>query len=428
MFADVKLTTLENGVRVVSSVLPHVESVAMGIALSVGSRHETRAMAGASHYLEHLLFKGTPKRSALDISRAIEGRGGYLNAFTQEESTCYYARCSFDRLAPSFDVLADMVLNANCAKADVEKERQVILEEIRMYRDQPHCYVQELMQESVWPGHALGRPVIGYDETVGAMTADAIRDYKTKNYVPGAIVAAFAGKLEHAKCVDYVASLFADLKPRRRARLSRFPESRRPSLAVAVEREIEQTHLSLAFRGFGRKDPRRHALRVLNTVLGANMSSRLFQVVREKHGLAYSIHSWTQLFADSGMFCVGAGLDRQRSAKALQLILKEIDRVRMRKVTAGELRRAKDYIVGQLRLGLENTSNQMMWVSDSILTYGKFIDPEETLEAVRNVTAEEIQDLASSLFNKQNISVAMVTPVGDRMTAAQAEKELCGFC
>lgn len=420
MFTDVKLTTLDNGVRVVTSLINHVQSVATGIWIGVGSRHETKPQGGASHYLEHLLFKGTPKRSALGISQAIEGRGGYLNAFTQEESTCYYARAGYDRLKPSFDVLADMVLNAKCTEDDVEKERQVILEEMLMYRDQPHQFVQELLQEAVWPGHPLGRPIIGCEQSVGGMTAAAIRAYKAEKYAPAAMVAAFAGRIDHAQCVEMVAGYVAGMKRGRLPKAPRFTAGRPQEPGKGAAREIEQTHLALGIRLFGRTDPRRYALRVLNTILGENMSSRLFQTVREKHGLAYSIQSGVQLHADTGVLQIAAGLDRKRSAKALALILKEMDRLRCQPVGSGELRRAKDYLLGQLRIGLESTSHQMMWIGENILSYGRFVDPAETIEATQRVTAEDVRALATTVFDSKRMSVATVTPMKDPMTAEAA--------
>ncbi len=427
MFADVQLTTLPNGVRVISSPMAHVQSVATGIWLGAGSRHETKAQGGASHFLEHLLFKGTPKRSALEISQAIEGRGGYLNAFTQQESTCYYARAGFDRLKQSFDVLADMVLNAKCTEEDVEKERQVILEEMLMYRDQPHQYVQELLEESVWPAHPVGRAIIGTEASIGAMTAADIRAYKAAKYVAPAMVVAFSGSVEHDRCVDLVAGWFAGLPRGRQPKAVRFDNAGRQVRGKGLAREIEQTHLALGIRLFGRHDDQRHVLRVLNTVLGENMSSRLFQVVREKHGLAYSIQSGTQLFEETGMLQISAGLDRRRSAKALDLVLREMDRFRTRAVSAGELRRAKDYMVGQLRLGLESTSHQMMWIGDNILSYGRFIDPAETIAGIEQVTAEEIRALAVACFVRERMSIALITPMHDSMTAETAAAVLERF-
>ncbi|HAS83185.1 MAG TPA: peptidase M16 [Verrucomicrobia bacterium] len=427
MFTKVQMTQLPNGLRVISSSIDHFQSVSMGIWLNVGSRYETVAQGGASHFLEHLLFKGTPRRSALQISQDIEGRGGYLNAFTQEESTCYFAQCGFDRLKPSFDVLADMVLNATCSAEDVEKERHVILEEMLMYRDQPHQYVMELLQEAVWPGHPMGRPVIGCEKSVGAMTAADIQAFKAQKYVPATMVLAFAGAIKHEQCVALAESYFSGMPAGRAPKAVRFEASRRQERVNGITREIEQTHLALGIRTFGLHDPQRHAIRVLNTVLGENMSSRLFQVVRERYGLAYSIQSSVQLHDDTGMLQISAGLDRQRSTKALDLILKELDRFRFKPIGAGELRRAKDYMVGQLRLGLEGSSNQMMWLGNNVLSYGRFIDPAEAMAEIQRVTAEDVRELAASCFDKSRMTIALVSPPNDRLTTELAAASIDQF-
>jgi predicted Zn-dependent peptidase len=413
MFESVNETRLANGVRVVSSALPYVQSVSLGIWVGVGSRHESKAMGGASHFLEHLMFKGTASRSALDITRAIEGRGGYLNAFTQEGSTCYYARVGYDHLWNALDVLADMVMNPKLDANDIDKERHVILEEMMMYRDQPHHLVHEMLEAAVWPHHPLGRSVIGTEKSVGGMSSENLRHFKESKYIPANTVVAFAGRVDHNACVKKVASLMDTLPAKPMPRSIRFTDDQKRSMATVEGKDIEQTHVALGLRVFGRLDRRRHALKLLNTVLGDNMSSRLFQIVREKHGLAYSINSGCQLYADSGLLTVSAGLDRSRADKALQLILKELDRFRQRPVSASELKRAKDYVIGQLRLGLESTSNQMMWIGENVLSRGRVIDPEETIQATEAVSAEQIQKLAKTFFKPSRLSIAMVAPTAD---------------
>ncbi len=411
MFTDVKQTRLSNGMRVITSRIPHVQSAAVGLWVGAGSRHEPERLGGISHFLEHMLFKGTQKRSALEISRAIEGRGGYLNAFTQEESTCYYARVGYDRLPVAFDVLADMLLHARCSAADTAKEKQVILEEMRMYADQPQHVVQELLQQSVWPKHPLGRPVIGSAKSVAAISSEDLLRYKSQAYVPSHLVAAFAGLVDHEACVAMVASAFGSLAAAKAPRIQSFRDTVKPISVVQTGREIEQNHLAIGVRMFGRGDERRSVLRVLNVILGENMSSRLFQIVREKYGLAYSIHSSAHLQKDSGFLVVQAGLDRERGAKALQLIGREMLRFAETPVKAAELKRAKDFVVGQLRLGLENTSSQMMWIGDNLLSHGRFINPNEVIEKVRAVTTDDILRLAQSYFRQSRLSVAAVTPM-----------------
>lgn len=428
MFTDVQETRLANGMRVITSRIPHVQSAAVGLWVGAGSRHEPAKLGGISHFLEHMLFKGTAKRSALEISRAIEGRGGYLNAFTQEESTCYYARVGFDRIATAFDVLSDMLLSARCSPADTTKEKQVILEEMRMYGDQPQHVVQEMLQQSVWPGHALGRPVIGSIASVTSMQSEDLLAYKTRAYVPGNLVAAFAGLIDHDACVAMVEKAFGGLSKRAVPKMPPFRDTRAPVAAVQAGREIEQNHLAIGVRLFGRDDDRRSVLRVLNVILGENMSSRLFQIVREKHGLAYSIHSMAQLQKDSGVLAVHAGLDRERGSKALALILREMLRMAEMPVKAAELKRAKDYVIGQLRLGLEGTSSQMMWIGDNLLSHGRFVDPNETIRHTNAVTADDIQSLAATYFRKGRFSIAAVTPLqGGGLSVPVLEDALGAF-
>lgn len=413
MFENINETRLANGVRVVSSSLPYVQSVSLGIWVGVGSRHESKAMGGASHFLEHLMFKGTTSRSALDITRAIEGRGGYLNAFTQEESTCYYARVGFDHLWSTLNVLADMVMNPKLSAVDIKKERHVILEEMMMYRDQPHHLVHEMLEAAVWPKHPLGRSIIGTEKSVRGMSPEELRHFKDTKYIPANTVVAFAGRVDHAACVEKVTALMETLQAKPMPRSVRFADDQKRVMSVTEGKDIEQTHLALGLRVFGRLDRRRHALKLLNTVLGENMSSRLFQVVREKHGLAYSIHSGCHLYADSGLLTVSAGLDRRRADKALQLIMKELDRFRQKPVSASELKRAKDYVIGQLRLGLESTSNQMMWIGENVLARGRVVDPEKTIRATEAVTVEQIQTLAKTFFKRGRLSIAVVAPSDD---------------
>jgi predicted Zn-dependent peptidase len=410
MLMDVQLSVLPNGLRVISSAIPRVESVTMGIWIGVGSRYETNAMAGVSHFLEHLLFKGTKRRSAKQISMAIEGRGGYLNAFTQEESTCYYARVARDQMTLALDVLTDMYLNPRMSEEDIVKERGVIVEEIMMYRDQPQQVVQELLTDALWKGHSLGRPIIGSPETLAAMDRARIDAFRCSAYIPSNTVFAFAGKVEHGECVRLVERFFGGLRGKALPPAPRVTARVRQEPLVLQGKDIEQTHLAMGVRIFGRHDKRRFALRILNTVLGENMSSRLFQVVREKHGLAYSVHSSFQLFEETGALVVSAGLDRKRTLKAVELILREIRRMKEKPVSPAEMKRARDYVVGQLRLGLESTTNQMLWVGDNMISYGKFLPPEDAIKNIQAVTAKDVQEVAESIFHEASTSIAMVAP------------------
>ena len=415
MMMDVKVSRLPNGMRVVTSAIPRVESVTLGIWVGVGARFESLHEAGASHFIEHLLFKGTKRRSAVEISQAIEGSGGYLNAFTQEESTCFYARVVCDQAWTALDVLSDMYRHPLMDHSDISKERGVILEEISMYKDQPQHLVQEMLGEALWKGHPVGRPIIGYAQSLSGMGTRDVIDFMNRMYVPSGTMVALAGKLKHEECVEQVRKFLGMVKARK-APGYRGVTSRVGIVREAfLKKEIEQTHLAFGFRHFGRHDSRRYALRILNTVLGENMSSRLFQVVREKHGLAYSVNSSFQLLDDTGAWIVSAGLDRKRHRKALDLIVKELVRVQEQDVGRAEFKRAKDYVIGQMRLSLESTSHQMMWVGDNLMSHGRFISTEETICLIERVTPEQVRAVANQVLRPSQSCVSIVSPdIGER--------------
>jgi len=407
---NVMETKLSNGIRVVSCPMPWVQSVSIGIWVGAGGRYESPKLSGMSHFIEHLLFKGTETRSARDISQAIEGRGGFCNAFTQEEMTCFYARVSFDHVWKTLEVLCDMYLHPRLAPDDIERERNVIIEEIMMYRDQPEHVVQEMLVENLWYNHDLGRPLIGSPESLKGITRDQIVTFKRKKYIPETTVIVVAGKTDHADVVKWIEKHMGRIKSVS-APSYRLVDSSVAQKNLALKgREIEQTHMALGFRTFGRFDKRRYSLKVLNVILGENMSSRLFQTVREKNGLAYAIHSGIQFFAETGVLGVNAGLDRNRRIKAIELILKEIRKLKNEPVTSRELNLAKEYIVGHLRLALESPGGQMMWAGEYMLNYGSVLSPEEAIDAVNSVRAEDIQKTAETVCKRQVATLAMLSP------------------
>jgi predicted Zn-dependent peptidase len=411
MLMDVRESRLGNGIRIITSEIPRVESVTLGIWVGVGGRHEPARFSGASHLIEHMLFKGTKKRSARDISRAIEGRGGYLNAFTQEDNTCYYASIPSEWLGLTLNILTDMYLNARFDLKDVEKEKGVVLEEIMMYRDQPQHVVQEILGKAMWKGHPIGRPISGTPETVKGMTRGDLVRYKDAKYVSANTVFAIAGKLDHDACVEMVAGHVAHRKPATKPAWQKVTSNIGQDSITLRSKEIEQAHLALGIRlPFGTEDRRRYTLKVLNVVLGENMSSRLFQVVREKHGLAYHISSSFQLLQDTGALVVSAGLDRKRPRRAVELIANEVTRLKERPVPGDELKRAKDYVCGQIRLGLESTRHQMMWVGDNIMAHGRFVPPEDVINAISAVTPEDVQHFACTFLRRSKSTLAMVAP------------------
>lgn len=408
---EAKLTKLDNGLRVITATNPDVDSVALGVFVGVGSRHESARNAGMSHFVEHLLFKGTPRRTARRITQEIEGRGGYMNAYTQEESTCYYVRVTKEEFGRAFDVLSDMYLNPLLKPKDVEKERGVIIEEIKMYRDQPGHLVQEMLGEALWLNHPLGRSVAGSPESLRRAGRDDVADFKRHRYVPGNTVIAAAGNAGHEQCVSLAREFAAGMSGGKSGSFRKVtPDVPQLDLSLC-QKDIKQSHLALGFRlPFGRSDGRRYALRLLSAALGENMSSRLFQVVRERHGLAYSVHSGIHLFKDSGALIVSAGLDTSRQEKAVRLIAGEIDGIRKKPLGRAELNRARVYVSGHLRLGLESTSHQMSWLGENVLAHGRVVSPREALDGLNAVTAEDIHELAEQILRTSATSLALVSP------------------
>ncbi len=427
MNLDVSVTRLPNGLRVLTSAEPRVESVAMGLWVGTGGRYESRAQSGYSHFIEHLVFKGTPRRSARKISQEIEGRGGYFNAFTQEESTCFYARMTSEHMARGVDILADMYLNPLFAPDDIDRERGVILEEILMYQDQPQQQVQDMLGELLWVNHPLGRPLTGTPDNIRTASRDDIVAFKEARYVPGNTVLTLAGKVDHDKAVEVVTDLMGTQPARRRPRSRTVTARTGQRPARSQTKHIEQAHLALGFRVFGRHDERRYATKILSVILGENMSSRLFQRIRETHGLAYSVHSSVHLFRDTGAFVISAGLDRRRPQKALSLVVKELQKLRAKPVSAAELRRAKDYATGQMRIGMESPTGQMMWLGENLLNYDRVFQPEQVLAALEAVTAQDIQALARDIFVAERASLASVLPEGEEALAESFDARVAGL-
>ncbi len=423
------MTRLGNGLTVATAPQPDAESAGVGFWIRVGGRYETPEAAGASHFIEHLLFKGTPTRSAQAISQAVEGRGGYLNAYTQEECTCYYARLPHEFQFEAFEVLADMYLNAKLAPADVARERAVILEELKMYRDQPQSVVQEQLSEAVWAGHPIGVPLVGNERSLANLTRDALDAFRRSHYLPGRTIVVFAGRVDHDACVARVAKRMGGCRDGSALRARPVTAKTRQEPIRLTRREIEQAHLAIGFRTpFSRHDSRRVPLRMLNSLLGENMSSRLFQTVREKHGLAYSIHSNYQLFNDTGVLVIAAGLDRGRADRALRLIAREIDRVRSKAVGAAELRRTKDYLLGSFRLGLEGTGGRLSWVGESLAQYGRLLNPNEFIDQVRSTTAEDVRAVAEAVFDPKRMTLSLVVPQNHPLDETAWLETMLGGC
>ncbi|MST94143.1 MAG: insulinase family protein [Pedosphaera sp.] len=406
-----RLTRLQNGLTVATAEMPHMASISLGVWVGVGGRHETAGLNGASHFIEHMLFKGTATRSAREISQAVEGIGGNSNAFTGEENTCFYAKARHDRLPDLLDVLMDMFCNSRFERTEIDKERDVIKEELAMVLDEPDQRVQELLNETIWPDHPLGRPLTGTEKSLDGLGRAALLKYLRAHYVAGNTLIVGAGRLGHGQLLKAVAPYARRLgQGRRPAFLPANGAQTAPTFKLHT-RDTAQTQIALGFRACSRHDDRRFALRLLNVMLGENTSSRLFQVIREDHGLAYSIHSSTALLDDTGLLAVSAGLDTGKLPQSLRLIMRELKNFTEQPPGGAELRRARDYRIGQLDLSLENTENQMMWIGEQLLGYGKVFSPAEVKQKLAEVTAGQIRAVARECFRPERMSLAVVSPL-----------------
>jgi predicted Zn-dependent peptidase len=415
----IRRTVLPGGLRVITEAMPTVRSVALGIWVGVGSRDETPTLAGASHYLEHLLFKGTKRRDALAISAAMDAVGGEMNAFTAKEYTCYYARVLDTDLELAVDVVSDMVTSSLLATTDVESERGVILEEIAMHDDDPGDAVHDAFSTAVFGDTPLGRPVIGTVDSIGAMSRSSIAGYYRRRYQPKSIVVAAAGSIDHARLVRLVRKAFGshledDSARPDAARVGGRVPAYEPTVSV-VSRPTEQTNIVLGARAISRTDDRRFALGVLNSALGGGMSSRLFQEVREKRGLAYSVYSFASQYADTGLLGVYVGCQPARVRDVLDLCRHELAKVAADGITDDELARGKGQLRGALVLGLEDTSSRMSRLGKSELVQGELLGVDDVLARIDEVTTDDIREVADEVLGAP-LALAAIGPFdeGDR--------------
>ncbi len=403
----VQIETLPNGVRLVTEHIQTVRSAALGIWVGGGSREEEGAESGAAHFIEHMLFKGTARRTAQDIARETDAIGGQMNAFTTKECTCFYGRVLDDHLPQALDILYDMVYHSSFTQEAVETERGVILEEIDMYEDTPDDLCAEKLAAQVFQGSPLARPILGAKETLEGMTGDFLRDYHRRHYEGHNTVVALAGSFSPA--------ILDDL----RQRFSRLPAGQpRPLVPaaytpgfVATAKPIEQNHLTLAFPGLDYNSPRRFALQLLSSILGGGVSSRLFQTVREQQGLCYTIYSYGAGHADTGLLGIYTALNRDTEAKALATIRQVVDQLRQEGPTQEELTRAREQSKANVMMGLESTQSRMSHAGRSLLFSGEILTPEQIIAAYDAVTREDVIALAQDLFRWDQASLSAVGQV-----------------
>jgi predicted Zn-dependent peptidase len=400
------LTELESGTRVVTERVPSVRSVALGLWVRVGSRDESNSEAGISHFLEHMLFKGTPKLTAEQIAQEFDGLGAEINAATSKEATVLHAHFLDEHLERAFEVMGDMLLRTTYA--DLESEREVVLEEIAMYEDEPQDKVHDVLSEAIFGDHPLGRPVIGRGEVVGALTVDNVSAYHDARYVPGSIVVAAAGNLEHAE-IERLAGLWLRDGSRTGAGRSQASRPGRRGQRVAFQsKETEQYHICLGGEGIARNDERRFALSILDAILGGSTSSRLFQEVREKRGLAYAVYSWASQYQDTGQVGIYVGTREDNVVQALDVIGTELERLRQEPVGEDELRRACEHVKGRLALSMESTASRMTRLGRSVLMGTPLLTLDETIERLEAVTREQLEQLTQELYPSGGLSVAAI--------------------
>lgn len=403
---DIQSTTLPNGLIVVTERMPHVRSVSLGVWIASGSRLEKGPERGIAHFLEHMLFKGTHRRSAEDIARAVDSVGGYLDAFTMKEMVSYNTKVLDEHVPLAWDVLSDLILNPAFDEVELEKEKQVILEELKMELDNPEYLVHELFTKELWRGNSLAQPIIGTRQTIQGFTRQMLVDYHARVYTPANIVVTAAGNLTHERIVQQVEASFAG-----RPAGKKIPAVKPAALAAPFtlkQKRIQQAHLYLGAPSHPIADPSRYNSYVLNTLLGGGMSSRLFQNVRERKGLAYAVMSDLMLFRDTGCLAVYAGMAAESAPKVVACVMEEFKDLKERAVTDEELRRAKEHLKGSLVLGLESTNSRMTNLARQQIFFGRFFTMEEMMTGVEEVKAQSIQELANECFRPERLALTIL--------------------
>jgi len=400
-------SNLANGIRVGTATLPDRAVMALGIWTPYGSRHESPEQSGVAHFLEHMVFKGTAKRGARRISLEIEGAGGEINAFTSEDHTCYHLTVPAGRFASAAGVLADVYSNPRLHPRDFRQEKQVILEEIQHYRENPGQHVEDLLSEALWPRHGLGRLITGTPETLAGITPGDVADWHRRSHGADTAVVAAAGPWPHTKVVELAERLLGGLPRNQAPPPTPVAPLRGPSFRLE-SRPLEQSHLAIGFRTPGRHHPLRHAIRLLSVMCGESMGSRLFQELRERRGLCYSVHTETEWFEDTGVFEIQTALDSDRIEEACRALARELARLREQPPTRRELDRAKEYALGQQALWIEATPHLMTWTGECLLQHGKVFPPEDAQARMLATTPEAVHRAARQLFTPTRTAVAAV--------------------
>jgi predicted Zn-dependent peptidase len=401
------MTTLANGVRIITEEMPHVRSVSVGVWIGSGSRRETPEQNGVSHFIEHMLFKGTSKRSAEDIARSVDSIGGNLDAFTAKELVCFNTKVLDEHLSLAFDVVADLVLHPLFREDDIEKEKGVILEEIKMEADSPDYLVHEIFSANFWKDHPLGKPILGTPQTVKRFDSGSIRNFYNSVYEPSNMLVTAAGHLTHGRLVDLVREHFEALPLGPPSPPDHAPNTH-ARIALRNKKSLEQVHLCLGVPSYPLPHAERFGCYVLNTLLGGGMSSRLFQNIRERQGLAYAVFSELNPYRDTGCLSIYAGTSVESAGRVVESITNEFRQLKEQRVSDEELRRAKDHLKGSLMLSLESTASRMSNLARQEMYFSHFFTLDELIESIETVTADDVQRIARTFFDPKQIALTIL--------------------
>jgi len=414
-------TVLPNGVRIITEEIEHVRSAAIGLWVGAGSRDEREGYEGISHFMEHMFFKGTEHRTAQALAESLEAVGGQLNAFTTKEYTCYYAKVLDEDLDLAIDVLSDMFFHSLFDEKEIEKEKNVVIEEIKMYEDSPDELIHDIFSEHVWNEHPLGKPILGTEESIRGLSRDKIKQFLSEHYAPDNVVIAVAGKIKHEDVVAKLSDQFGTFQRGGRRVLEGTPTGQ--TVEHYQKKDTEQMHILLGVPGLGQDDDDIYAMHIFNNILGGGLSSRLFQEIREQRGLAYSVYSYHSTYVDTGLFAIYAGTSPKNTKEVIECILQELKEIRQQGITAGELARTKAQIKGGLYLGLEAVSSQMSRLGKTELTYNRVLSPEEVIGKLEKVTLEDVSRLIGRLWQREKISIMTLGPDGHEVILSDLLKQ-----
>lgn len=403
-------TVLPNGVRIITEEIDYVRSVSIGLWVGAGSRDEREDYEGISHFIEHMLFKGTKNRTARELAESLESVGGQLNAFTTKEYTCFYAKVLDEDMDLAVDVLSDMFFNSLFDEKEIEKEKKVVIEEIKMYEDSPDELIHDLFSEYVWNDHPLGKPILGTEESIRGLSREKIIDYLGHHYAPDNLVVAVAGKINHEEVLKKLAPLYGEFRRGGKRILEGTPTGQ--TIHRYNTKDTEQMHLVMGVPGLGQDDDDIYPMHIINNILGGGLSSRLFQGIREQRGLAYSVYSYHSTYVDSGMFAIYAGTTPSNTQEVVECILAEVQEMKTNGITADELAKTIAQVKGSLYLGLESVSSRMSRLGKTELSYDRVISPDDVVEKLEKVTLDDVKRVMNRLWIKDKLSLVMMGPAG----------------